>query len=287
MPELPEVETVLRGLTPVLVGRRFSKVEQRRADLRFPLPANFAERLEGRRVQAMRRRAKYLLAELDDDETLIAHLGMSGRFTVDETAGGPSARPGRFHNSAAHGERHTHIVFHMEEGGRVAYSDPRRFGYMDLIPTGALPGHKYFQHLGPEPLGDAFTPAYLTAVFKGRASPIKTTLLDQRVVVGVGNIYACEALHRAGISPRRRAGSVGPTRAERLWAAVRAVLAEAIEAGGSSLRDHAATDGELGYFQHQFQVYDREGEPCLRGPGVVRRIVQGGRSTFFCSECQR
>ncbi|MEM8986054.1 MAG: bifunctional DNA-formamidopyrimidine glycosylase/DNA-(apurinic or apyrimidinic site) lyase [Pseudomonadota bacterium] len=284
MPELPEVETVLRGLQPVMEGRRIMKVEARRPDLRFPFPENFAKRLSGRRVTALRRRAKYLVADLDGGETFIAHLGMSGRFTI--MGRGEAARPGKFHHDVG-GGGHDHVVFHMEGGARIIYSDPRRFGYMDLLPTAAAHESRHLSGLGPEPLGNGFNGAYLSEALSGKASPIKAALLDQRVVAGLGNIYVCEALFRAGVSPRRKANSTPGARAERIAAAVRAVLMEAIEAGGSSLRDYADVDGALGYFQHAFKVYGREGAPCPVCAAPVKRIVQSGRSTFYCGFCQR
>lgn len=284
MPELPEVEAVRRGLEPVLAGARLKRVIANRADLRFPLPANFAARLEGARIDSLARRAKYLLAALDTGETLAMHLGMSGRFTIVEAA----RQPGDFYYSAPPDPAHTHVVFETEAGGRVEYNDPRRFGYMDLIPTGALGAHKLFAALGPEPLGNEFNADSLATGFRGRKQNVKATLLDQRVVAGLGNIYVCEALHRAGISPRRAAGRVTAAQREKLVRAVRTVLGEAIEAGGSSLKDYARADGALGYFQHRFRVYDREGQACQTKEcdGVIRRIAQAGRSTFYCPRCQ-
>lgn len=283
MPELPEVETVRRGLQPVLEGARIAKAEARRADLRFALPARFAARLKGARVLGLTRRAKYLLAPLDSGETLVAHLGMSGRFTIVDAA----AQPGAFYYAGAPDPVHTHVVLETEAGARIEYNDPRRFGYMDLIDTDALEAHPWFKGLGPEPLGNAFDATHLARAFAGRKQNVKATLLDQRVVAGLGNIYVVEALHRAGISPKRAAGRISRVRLEPLATAVRDVLREAIEAGGSSLRDYAQTDGALGYFQHRFRVYDREGENCLACAAPIARIVQAGRSTFYCMRCQR
>ena len=287
MPELPEVETVRRGLEPVLAGARLARVEARRPDLRFPLPAGFVQRLTGARIARLDRRAKYLLATLDRDETLVMHLGMSGRF---EISGARAAeRPGNFALAQPPDPKHAHIVFETDAGAQVTFYDPRRFGYMDLIKTAALAAHPWFAALGPEPLGCGFDAAYLAAAFAGRRAPVKAALLDQRLIAGLGNIYVCEALHRAGLAPERAAGSIPRRKIEALVQAIRAVLAEAIEAGGSTLRDYASADGELGYFQHSFAVYGREGEPCLR-PGCrghVARIVQSGRSTFACDRCQK
>lgn len=288
MPELPEVETVRRGLAPVLDGARLKRVEARRADLRFPLPENFAARLRGARIVSLVRRAKYLLAALDSGETLVMHLGMSGRFTII----GPSergAQPGVMYYSTPPNPAHTHVVFETEAGARVEYNDPRRFGYMALVNSGELNAHAWFAGLGPEPLGPEFSPASLAAAFQGKKQNVKATLLDQRVVAGLGNIYVCETLHRAKISPRRAAGRVTKAECATLVSAVRAVLEDAIEAGGSSLKDYAQADGALGYFQHRFRVYDRAGLACLRRGcgGVVKRIVQAGRSTFYCPVCQR
>jgi formamidopyrimidine-DNA glycosylase len=283
MPELPEVETVRRGLAPHLEGARIVRVEQNRPDLRFPLPEHFAERLTGATVEALERRAKYLLARLDTGETLVAHLGMTGRFTVEDRA------TGRFHHAAGADPKHTHIVFETDRGARVAFNDARRFGFMELVPTARLADHPWFAGMGPEPLGPAFTPKVLAAALAGRRQNVKATLLDQRVVAGLGNIYVSEALHQAGISPERPAGELTAKEIGKLVPAIRKVLEAAIAAGGSSLRDYRQADGELGYFQHDFRVYDREEQPCLtRGcAGTVRRTVQAGRSTFFCPACQR
>ena len=291
MPELPEVETIRRGLVPVLTGRRLVRVDVRRADLRVPFPENFALRLAGRQVQVLRRRAKYLLADLDGGETLVVHMGMSGRFTVH--ARGDVAMPGRFVYEMPNGERangkHDHVVFHTDDGSRIVFTDHRRFGLMLLAKTSQLEQHELFAGLGPEPLDSSFTPSLLGSVIAGKRTPIKAALLDQRVVAGLGNIYVCEALFRARISPKRLAGSVPGVRAQRLAPAIKAVLEAAIHAGGSTLRDYAQADGELGYFQHHFAVYDRESRRCPRRgcTGTVRRIVQSGRSTFYCPMCQR
>ena len=287
MPELPEVETVRRGLEPVLTGARLAHVDLRRPDLRFPLPPRFAERLAGARVEAVERRAKYLLARLGTGETWVTHLGMTGRFLVER--GGQTDAPGRFTHAAASEAKHAHLVVETDAGARVTFFDARRFGYMGLIPTAELPAHPWFATLGPEPLGPAFDAAYLLRAFAGRKQAVKTVLLDQSVVAGLGNIYVCEALHRARISPRRQAGKVGRTTAARLVEAIRAVLEEAIAAGGSTLRDFAQADGLSGLFQHAWAVYGREDEPCPRPEcaGVVRRYPQGGRSTFGCAGCQR
>jgi formamidopyrimidine-DNA glycosylase len=288
MPELPEVETVRRGLLPALGGARITAVDQRRPDLRFPFPARFAERLKGARVEALERRAKYLLARLDTGETWTTHLGMTGRFTVEGVGS-----PGRFHNQAGGQDKHTHLVIETEKegfgGARIAFNDARRFGYMDLIPTAELENHPWFKGLGPEPLGPEFTARTLETAFKGRSQNVKSTLLDQRIVAGLGNIYVVEALHRAHIAPERPAGSLKPAEIRRLAAAVVEVLEEAVKAGGSSISDFRHADGDLGYFQHSFRVYDREGEPCPdpKCRGAVVRTVQAGRSSFHCPVCQK
>jgi formamidopyrimidine-DNA glycosylase len=266
-----------------MTGKRLIRVEQRRPDLRWPFPPRFVERLTGRRVERLRRRSKYLLADLDSGETLIIHLGMSGRLLVD------GAGTAALHHERATPSKHDHVVFEVEGGARVTFNDARRFGSMDLCATDALDQHRLIAGLGPEPLGNAFGGAALAEALKGKGTPIKAALLDQKVVAGLGNIYVCEALWRAGISPKRLAGSISRARVEDLAAAIRAVLTDAIEAGGSSLRDYRRADGELGYFQHSFTVYDREGEPCANKgcDGVIRRIAQSGRSTFYCPKCQR
>jgi formamidopyrimidine-DNA glycosylase len=279
MPELPEVETVRRGLVPRMVGHRISRLTQRRKDLRVKLPARFASRVEGRTVLAIDRRAKYLLLRLDDDQTLIVHLGMSGRMTLHEAK---SAAEHPF-------ERHDHVVFDMDDGWQVRFNDARRFGLMLLVPTEGVEKHKAFKGLGPEPLDDAFDGAALAVRLKGRKTPIKAALLDQKTLVGVGNIYACEALFLSGISPRRSAHTVQGERADRLAAAIKQVLLRSIDDGGSTLRDHVQPGGELGYFQTRFKVYDKAGAPCpTRDCGrLVKRLVQSGRSTFYCARCQR
>ena len=283
MPELPEVETVRRGLEPALAGARIARAEVRRPDLRWPLPDRMAARLEGARVHAVRRRSKYILADLDTGETLIVHLGMSGRMLVQDAA------LGGFAHARSVPEVHDHVVLETTSGARIVFNDARRFGAMDLWPTDRLDAHWLLASLGPEPLGNAFDEVYLRARLKGRRAPIKAALMDQRVVAGLGNIYVCEALWSAGIDPRRLAGRVGAARVARLTQAIRAVLTAAIAAGGASLRDHRRTDGELGYFQHSFNVYGREGHPCRRAgcAGTIRRTVQSARSSFHCPRCQR
>lgn len=276
VPELPEVETVVRGLRPHLEGATLAMVVVRRPDLRQPFPKDFARRLTGRRVVSLSRRAKYILAQLDDDVQLLAHLGMSGRMVLHT---GPPPPPGK----------HDHVVFMTDRGTQVVFSDPRRFGLMTLIAPGEAPSHPLLRDIGPEPLGNAFDGPLLAERLRGKKTPLKAALLDQRVVAGLGNIYVCEALFQAGLSPRRQARTVGPVRAVRLATAIREVLHAAIAAGGSSLRDYVGSSGELGYFQHNFSVYDREGQPCpgCDCDGTVRRIVQSGRSTFFCPQRQR
>ena len=283
MPELPEVETVRRGLTPVMEGKQIARAEVRRADLRWPFPERMAERLTGARVVALRRRSKYILAELDRGETLLVHLGMSGRMTV---SGDPLGQFVHDHPQAA---KHDHVVFDMENGARVTFNDPRRFGAMDLIDTAGLAEHKLLRVLGPEPLGNDFHEDHLIAAFKGKNTPVKSALLDQGIIAGLGNIYVCEALFRAQISPKRKAGQLAAARVAGLVPIIRQVLEEAIKAGGSSLKDFRQANGELGYFQHSFDVYGREGEPCKREgcSGTIARITQSGRSSFYCGKCQR
>jgi formamidopyrimidine-DNA glycosylase len=285
MPELPEVETVRRGLAPALVGKRIAKAKTKRADLRFPFPTRFAARLKGRRVDALERRAKYLLAHLDDGMVWITHLGMTGRWSVI----GAKQQPGDFYYSEPPDPTHTHVIIDMESGARLEFNDPRRFGYMDLIGEDALEAHPWFKGLGPEPLGNAFNLPYLKKALAGKKAPIKAALLDQRVVAGLGNIYVVEALYRAGIAPTKEARRISTQRLEKLFHAIRAVLEEAIEAGGSTLSDYAQVDGAQGGFQHRFRVYDREGEACLTKDcgGTIQRLTQAGRSTFWCPSCQR
>ena len=287
MPELPEVETVRRGLEPAMVGAALTRVEARRPDLRFPLPPRFTARLKGKSVLALSRRAKYLLAELSSGEVLIMHLGMSGRFLVAAPDGGLSA-PGEFALDAGKASAHDHIVFHLSNGFTVTYNDVRRFGFMDLVARTDLEACTHLAGLGVEPLGNALDGPLIETLFAGKAAPLKAALLDQRLIAGLGNIYVCEALHRAGLAPARAAGTLDADEAARLAAIIRDVLAEAVAAGGSTLRDYAQTDGSLGYFQHRFRAYDREDEPCST-PGCggrIERFVQSGRSTFWCSACQ-
>jgi formamidopyrimidine-DNA glycosylase len=276
MPELPEVETVARGLEQALKGDKFTRITLRRPDLRFPFPENFAEILSGKTITEIARRAKYALIYLCDDTVLIAHLGMSGSFRIDKE-GTPEP------------QKHDHVIFETAGGVTVRYHDPRRFGFMLLTTRDELPHHPQFKDMGPEPLGNEFSGPVLAQRLSGKNGPIKIALLDQKVVAGVGNIYACEALFRSGISPRRKANTVKGVRAERLVAAIRDVLKEAIISGGSTLRNYSNTDGELGYFQHRFQVYDHEGDPCAnpKCSHQIERIIQSGRSTFFCASCQR
>jgi formamidopyrimidine-DNA glycosylase len=287
MPELPEVETVRRGLEPVLRGAVLTHVLARRPDLRFPLPDDFRGRLEGATIEALERRAKYLLARLDTGETLVMHLGMTGRFDIE--GGGGSKTPGAFAHPAPEGAKHAHVVFDTDGGARITYTDARRFGFMGLVPTAHLAAHPWFKGMGPEPLGPDFNAACLAGALEGRSQAIKTLLLDQKIVAGLGNIYVCEALHRAHISPMKAGGKITRAKLAALVETIRVVLEEAIEAGGSTLRDFAATDGALGYFQHRFRAYGREDEPCLTPAcrGVIRRKVQGGRSTFYCPVCQK
>ncbi len=296
MPELPEVETVRRGLEPAMEGARFAKVEVHRGDLRWPLPKDFAQRLQGKTVTGLGRRAKYLLADLSSGDVLLMHLGMSGSFYVfDEKARTSAGAPGNYYHERSQHAAHDHVVFHMSSGATVTFNDPRRFGSMKIVPRAKLDAEPLLNKLGPEPLGNEFDAAMLARACKGKKTSLKAALLDQRVVAGLGNIYVCEALHRALLSPKRRASTIATKngepneRAEHLVAGIKAVLADAIKAGGSSLRDHRRTDGELGMFQHHFRVYDREGEKCLTPGcrGTVKRIVQQGRSTFYCPSCQK
>ena len=283
MPELPEVETVRRGLVPVLEGRVIARAEVRRPDLRWPFPPGMADRLTGRCVLRLGRRSKYILADLDSGETLIVHLGMSGRMLIS------GAVLGEFHHDLPAAAPHDHVVLITDQGARITFNDARRFGAMDLCRTDQLADHWLLKGLGPEPFGNDFHEDYLVERLKGRMTPVKSALLDQRVVAGLGNIYVAEALFRAGISPLRKAGRIADPRVRHLVPVIREVLAEAIEAGGSSLRDYRQADGELGYFQHAFRVYDREDGACVAPgcTGIVRRTVQSGRSSFWCPVCQR
>jgi formamidopyrimidine-DNA glycosylase len=293
MPELPEVETVRRGLQPVMEGARFDAVEVRRGDLRWPLPKDFAKRITGETASGIGRRAKYLLVDLSSGDVLIMHLGMSGSFYVFHEH--HKSTPGSYYHERSKHVAHDHVVFRMSSGAVVTFNDPRRFGFMKIVPREKLDDEKLLRSLGPEPLGNEFDAAMLARACKGKKTSMKAALLDQAVVAGLGNIYVCEALNRALLSPKRKASTIATRsgapneRAERLVDAIKAVLKDAIEAGGSSLRDHKRTDGGLGDFQHHFRVYDREGKPCpTRGcGGTVKRIVQNGRSTFFCPTCQK
>jgi len=288
MPKLPEVETVRRGLAPVMEGKRFAKVEVRRGDLRWPLPKGFAQKLNGKTVQGLGRRAKYLLADLSSGDVLLMHLGMSGSFRV-----GKDSALGIYYHERSKSTAHDHVVFHMSNGATVTFNDPRRFGSMKLVSRARLEDEPLLRSLGPEPLGNEFDAAMLAKACAGKRTSLKAALSDQRVVAGLGNIYVCEALFRARLSPKRIASTLADRngkpneRAEKLVDAIKAVLKDAIEAGGSSLRDHRRADGSLGDFQHNFRVYDREGEPCPSCKGKIKRIVQGGRSTFYCPSCQK
>jgi formamidopyrimidine-DNA glycosylase len=298
MPELPEVETVMRGLRAVLEGRRITRAETTRAGLRWPFPDRLGQRLTGAQVEGFRRRGKYMLARLHTAESLLIHLGMSGRMVARPAGSPPAPRlgpQGAFSDARGHNqppEAHEHLILETDDGTRIGFVDPRRFGCIDLMPTGAEDAHRLLAGIGPEPLEEGFTPAVLSSALAGKRTPIKAALLDQSVVAGLGNIYVAEALFRAGISPRRSAHAVAGKRAERLVPAIKSVLEEAINAGGSSLRDYVRADGELGHFQDRFSVYDREGQPCPLCPGPeacagVARFTQAGRSTFYCPRTQR
>ncbi|WP_296101555.1 bifunctional DNA-formamidopyrimidine glycosylase/DNA-(apurinic or apyrimidinic site) lyase [uncultured Agrobacterium sp.] len=301
MPELPEVETVRRGLSPVMEGARIERLLLTRPDLRFPFPEGFAELVEGREILSLGRRAKYLLIELDNGLTIVSHLGMSGSFRIESEADAPETpgeTPGDFHHPRSKDGKHDHVIFHLALGAqktRIIYNDPRRFGFMHLVRRADIDLYPAFAGLGPEPTGNALSASYLAGRFRGKSQPLKGALLDQKVIAGLGNIYVCEALWRSHLSPLRGAGTLvtktgKPKPAlEVLTENIRAVIADAIAAGGSSLRDHIQTDGSLGYFQHSFSVYDREGHACrLPGcGGTVERITQSGRSTFYCAACQR
>jgi formamidopyrimidine-DNA glycosylase len=290
MPELPEVETVRRGLQPVMEGFKIISAEARRRDLRFPFQKDFVARLTGQAVKGLGRRAKYLMADLGSGDVLLMHLGMSGSFRIQKNE--DAKTPGEFHHPRGKNGAHDHVAFHMSSGATVIFNDPRRFGYMKIIARERLDEEPLLRGLGPEPLGNEFDAAMLAASCDGKKTNLKAALLDQRVVAGLGNIYVCEALYRAHLSPKRQASTLadrkgGPTdHARRLVDSIHTVLNAAIKAGGSSLRDHRQTDGELGYFQHHFLVYDREGQTCGCG-GVVKRFTQNGRSTFWCPKCQK
>ena len=295
MPELPEVETVRRGLAPSMEGALLAELELRRNDLRFPFPLEFSRVVSGRGITSLSRRAKYLLIDLDDGMTIISHLGMSGSFRIEN--GTTADMPGEFHHPRSKDEKHDHVVFHLKGANgdaRVIYNDPRRFGFMDIARRADLASHPSFRDLGPEPTGNELSADYLAERFSGKAQPLKSALLDQKNIAGLGNIYVCEALWRSHLSPLRAAGTLvteaGEPKEEllRLVGAIREVIADAIAAGGSSLRDHIQTDGSLGYFQHSFSVYDREAKPCSTPGcgGTVARIVQAGRSSFYCASCQ-
>lgn len=286
MPELPEVETVMRGLEPAMTGQTIVAAEIRRPDLRWPFPPQMKERLTGARVIRLGRRSKYLLIELETGETLIVHLGMSGRMVIHTDA---RHVDGAFHHDQHVPAKHDHVQLTLGDGTLVIFNDPRRFGAMDLIATDRLHTHKLLAKLGPEPLGNQFSAAVLTAAFKGRKTPVKSALLDQRIVAGLGNIYVCEALWQSAIAPTRQTGQIPAKRINALTSAIRETLDDAIAAGGSSLKDYRKADGELGYFQHSFRVYGREGKGCLRDGcnGTIQRLVQAGRSTFHCPLCQQ
>jgi formamidopyrimidine-DNA glycosylase len=294
MPELPEVETVMRGLKPVLEGRVITAVSLKREGLRFPFPPGFAERLTGRRIESLSRRAKYILTSLDSGELLLVHLGMTGRFTV--FGGGASKNLGEFYFETGAGAEgagpHDHVVLTLDDGTRVVYTDPRRFGIMDLFSCQEADSHKLLKDIGVEPLGNALHAGYLAERFRGKNAPLKSALLDQHIIAGLGNIYVCEALHRAGLSPKRKARTLvkrkgHDPRLDALVRHIREILNEAITAGGSTLQDFASAEGNPGQFQQRFKVYDREGEPCVTCGAPIERLVQAGRSTFYCRNCQK
>lgn len=288
MPELPEVETVRRGLEPAMTGARFLAVEARRPDLRFPFPPGFADRLTGETVLSMGRRAKYLLADLSSGDVLVMHLGMTGRFLIG-APDGHVEEPGEFANEVKEDARHDHVVFRLSNGFTITYNDVRRFGFIDLVPRAGLEISRHFKAMGIEPLGNELSGEAIERLFERKAAPLKAALLDQGLIAGLGNIYVCEALNRAGLAPERAAGTLSGQQARKLATVIREVLEEAVEAGGSTLKDYRHTDGSLGYFQHRFRVYDREGEPCAtpRCKGVIERLVQSGRSTYWCRSCQK
>jgi formamidopyrimidine-DNA glycosylase len=288
MPELPEVETVRRGLEPAMTGARFVAVEARRPDLRFPFPADFVKRLTGETILSMGRRAKYLLGDLSSGDVLVMHLGMTGRFLITAPDGHVD-EPGEFANEVKEDARHDHVVFRLSNGFTITYNDVRRFGFMDLVPRAGLETSRHFKAMGIEPLGNALSGEAIERLFEGKAAPLKAALLDQGLIAGLGNIYVCEALNRASLAPERAAGTLTGKQAAKLATVIRDVLEEAVAAGGSTLKDYRHTDGSLGYFQHRFRVYDREGEPCTtpRCKGTIERLVQAGRSTYWCRSCQK
>lgn len=294
MPELPEVETVRRGLAPVMSGATIVSMQANRPDLRFPLPERFSDRLVGQTVRSVDRRAKYLVAPLSSGEALIMHLGMTGRFLIERPDRG-LFEPGAFYDDSSRHAAHDHVVFGLSDGTRIIYNDPRRFGFMDLVPESQLAASQHFKGMGLEPLSKAFTSAAVAKLFCGKKQPLKAALLDQRLIAGLGNIYVCEALHRSGLSPLRKAETLidakGRPKASvhHLVANIRMVLQEAIAAGGSTLRDYAGPDGTAGRFQHRFRVYDHAGQPCATPEcrGTIQRMVQAGRSTYYCPSCQR
>ena len=289
MPELPEVETVMRGLEPVMVGQKIRYADIRRPDLRWPFPENMSQRLTGAKILRLHRRSKYILCDLDSGETLLIHLGMSGRMTISHARNESEDLLGNFQYKPSTPAKHDHVILDMQAGARISFNDARRFGAMDLIETKNLFDHKLIKLLGPEPLGNEFNTPYLHSKCKGKTAPIKSALLDQRIVSGLGNIYVCESLWRAGINPKRLSGKVSRNKIDVLVPIIRNVLTEAISAGGSSLKDHRQTNGDLGYFQHSFAVYGREGKKCnsVNCPELVKRIVQSGRSSFYCAKCQK
>ena len=289
MPELPEVETVLRGLEPVMVGQKICNAEIRRPDLRWPFPENMSERLTGITILRLHRRSKYILCDLNSGETLLIHLGMSGRMTISYAGNVSEDLLGNFQYKPSTPAKHDHVILDMQAGVRISFNDARRFGAMDLIDTKNLFNHKLIKSLGPEPLGNEFNTPYLHSKLKGKAAPIKSALLDQRIVSGLGNIYVCESLWRAGINPKRLSGKISRKKIDVLIPIIRDVLQEAISAGGSSLKDHRQTNGDLGYFQHSFAVYGREGKKCNSQDcsELIKRIVQSGRSSFYCAKCQK
>jgi len=289
MPELPEVETVLRGLEPVMVNQKIRNAEIRRPNLRWPFPENMSQRLSGVKILRLHRRSKYILCDLDSGETLLIHLGMSGRMTISHAGKESEDLLGNFKYKPSTPAKHDHVILDMQTGARISFNDARRFGAMDLINTKTLFDHKLIKSLGPEPLGNEFNAPYLQSKLKSKTASIKSAMLDQKIVSGLGNIYVCESLWRAGINPKRLSGKVSRNKIDVLVPIIRNVLTEAISAGGSSLKDHRQTNGDLGYFQHSFAVYGREGKKCdsANCSELIKRIVQSGRSSFYCAKCQK